>query len=74
MFLFDAILVTILGSVDLSSLFLQRVTGFFYKAELIICGWSTSISENAVEINSKRCPSGSSQNVMRFVGKICLDD
>jgi hypothetical protein len=49
--------VILFGSVDLLSIFLLRVADFLYKAELMKCADSTEISENAVEIVSKRCPS-----------------
>ena len=62
----------IFGAVDLSSLFLQRIAGFLYKAELMTCGYSPKISENAAAIVSKRCPTGSPQGVMLFVGQNLL--
>lgn len=57
----------LLGPVDLSSLFLQQFVGYLYKNELMSCGYSTPISEDAVEMVNKSCPSGSTLYILLFV-------
>ncbi|PKF62986.1 hypothetical protein CW745_06050 [Psychromonas sp. psych-6C06] len=62
----------LLGSVDLSSLFLQQFVGYLYKAEPMPCGYSTSIGENAVKMVNKCCPSGSTQHALPCVRRNSL--
>jgi len=59
----------LLGPVYLLGLFLQQFVDSLYKAELMPCRYSTSISDNAVERSYKCCLKGSAKSVLRFVAR-----
>jgi len=61
-----------LGPIYISGLFLQQFVDSLYKAELMPCRYSTSISDNAVERRYKCCPEGSAKSVLRFVARYLL--
>jgi len=50
-------------------LFLQLGGWYLYKAELVMCSYSTWTSDNAVEMPATRCPKGSSGGALLFVSR-----
>ncbi|WP_216613466.1 FAD-binding oxidoreductase [Vibrio sp. 99-8-1] len=57
----------VLGSVDLSRLFLPQFVGALYKAAPMQCSHLHKSGDNAVESANKRCPKGSSENTLSYV-------
>lgn len=64
----------LVGSVDLSKLFLQLIVSHLNKAEALSCSYATQRADNAVEMTNKHSPKGSTNNVLLFVECLLLRD